>query len=73
MDDSEDFRKTVATVITLEYGIGRAGFATRSPCRLEGHRAAQQHYVERDVLVPDSSAALERFAGERSTVGNDRD
>ncbi|GAA1644654.1 hypothetical protein GCM10009764_77850 [Nocardia ninae] len=34
------FRKTVASVITREYGIGQAGLAAGAPARLEADRGA---------------------------------
>ncbi|MGX1772005.1 hypothetical protein ACWIGW_07800 [Nocardia brasiliensis] len=64
------FRKTVATVITREYGIGQAGLQLG---HRRGSKVTEEHYVERELLVPDSSAALERFAGEHPTVGKVRD
>ncbi|MFI6212539.1 hypothetical protein ACIBCD_11105 [Nocardia brasiliensis] len=64
------FRKTVATVITHEYGVGQAGLQLG---HRRGSKVTEEHYVERDLLVPDSSAALERFAGDHPTAGKVRD
>ncbi|MFF3226064.1 hypothetical protein ACFYV7_24920 [Nocardia suismassiliense] len=66
MGNSEDVPQDGGDVITREYGIGQAGL---QPRHRRGSMVTEEHYVEREWLVPDSSAALARFAGERRTAG----
>lgn len=54
------FRKTVATVISKEYGPERAGLQL---AHRPGSKVTEVSYIERSVLVPDSTPTLERFAG----------
>lgn len=54
------FRKTVATVIAAEYGADRAGAQLG---HREGSKVTALHYIDRSRLAPDSTPALEAFAG----------
>ncbi|MFI6043363.1 hypothetical protein ACIA8C_17140 [Nocardia sp. NPDC051321] len=57
-------------MITREYGIGQVGLQLG---HRHGSKVTEESYVERELLVPDSTAALERFAGEHPTAGKVRD
>ncbi|MFD3594251.1 tyrosine-type recombinase/integrase [Nocardia sp. NPDC058640] len=53
-------RKTVATIIDAEYGADQAG---RQLGHRKGSKITEMHYIDRPVLAPDSTPALERFNG----------
>lgn len=53
-------RKTVATVIAQEYGSEQAA---RQLGHRKGSKVTELHYIDRPVLAPDSTPALERFVG----------